>query len=334
MEKVTVLTAVYNAEKYLEQCLDSLVSQTLTDCQFICIDDCSTDNSLSILKKYAKQDPRFLVVEMDKNQGQAIARNEGLKHATGEYVAMLDADDWFAPDTLECAYCALKAESADCAVLRLMQCYDDRVEEFPIRDNAPEWAGKDAFALSLDWSIHGLYVVKTCIHKQYPFDTSCKLYSDDNTTRLHYLHSNKVVRCEGQYFYRKHSESMTNACTVRRFDYMLANLSMRHQLEREMAEGNGDVCQDTMRFYEKHRWLNVVGCYWYYYQHQAQFTEDEKKEIRDVFDRILPTIEADILPLSLKMKIGYYPFKSYPVFAFVENFYFRLRALCRRGKEK
>ena len=88
MAKVTVLTAVYNAEPYLRQCLDSLLHQTLTDCQFICIDDCSTDSSYSILQSYAERDNRFQLLRTPVNSGQAKARNLGLQFARGEYIAM------------------------------------------------------------------------------------------------------------------------------------------------------------------------------------------------------------------------------------------------------
>ncbi len=331
MKKITVLTAVYNAEKYLRQCLDSLQNQTLADCEFICIDDCSTDRSLDILKEYASRDDRFIVLQQQSNQGQAMARNEALKHATGEYTAMLDADDWLAPDTLQKAYSILQSTGADTAVLRLIKCYENgEMEEYHIQSDKTQWSGEEAFVLSLDWSLHGLYVVRTSIHQQYPFDTACKLYSDDNTTRTHYLHSNKVILTDAQYFYRQHSESMTTACTIRRFDYMLANLSMRHTLISEIACGSITNADHVLSLYEHHRWLNVVGCYWYYYQHKRQFTSSEQAEICSIFTRILPTIDSSLIPYSLKLKLGYYPFKSYALFSFAENIYFALRKLLGR----
>ena len=76
--KVTVLVAVYNAEKYIRKCLDSLIEQTLTDIQVVCIDDASTDNSLSILNEYAGKDNRIEVIALTENHGQAHARNQGL----------------------------------------------------------------------------------------------------------------------------------------------------------------------------------------------------------------------------------------------------------------
>ncbi len=330
MAKVTVLTAVYNAERYLRQCLDSLKCQTLTDCQFICIDDCSTDTSYSILQEYALADSRFQVLRTPVNSGQAQARNYGLLFAKGEYVAMLDADDWFAPDTLEQAYSVLKNQNCQCAVLQLVQYFDEngREELFPISSNKKEWSGAEAFRLSLDWSLHGLYVVEAKIHKTFPFDDTCRLFSDDNTTRLHYLHSDKVLLCAGRYYYRKHCASMTNACTIRRFDYMLANLSMKRQLEALALDGREGI----LNFYETHRWLNLVGCYWYYYQHRNSFTLQEQQEIQSLFVQMLPTIERRRVAKSVKYKLGYFPFRSYRTFCFFENLYFKLRKILGRQK--
>ena len=135
MAKVTVLTAVYNAEKYLRQCLDSLKNQTLTDCQFICIDDCSTDASSAILQEYAQADSRFQVLHTPVNSGQAKARNLGIQFVKGKYVAMLDADDWFAPDTLELAYNALEETAASCVLLKLVMHHaeDGHEDLYPLR---------------------------------------------------------------------------------------------------------------------------------------------------------------------------------------------------------
>ena len=330
MAQVTVLTAVYNAEKYLSQCLDSLKDQTLKDCQFICIDDCSTDHSYEILRKYAEADSRFQLLRTPANSGQAKARTLGLQFAQGKYIAMLDADDWFAPDTLELACRSLQDSEAQCAVLQLIQHYEKegREELYPIKSSKTEWSGEEAFRLSLDWSLHGLYVVTADIHKQFPFDDSCRLFSDDNTTRLHYLHSNKVVLSQGRYYYRKHAASMTNACTIRRFDYMLANLSMKRQLEALPLDNK----QAILDFYETDRWLNVVGCYWYYYQHQSAFTPDEQKEIEALFTRMLPTIEEQRVAPKVKRKFGYYIFKDYSTFRRMENLYFSLRKIWQKIK--
>lgn len=97
MPKVSAIIPVYNTEKYLEKCLDSVCNQTLSDIEIICIDDCSTDGSLEILKDYAQKDNRIKLIEFKENKGAAAARNEGIKAATGEYIGFIDSDDY--PET-------------------------------------------------------------------------------------------------------------------------------------------------------------------------------------------------------------------------------------------
>ena len=328
MAKVTVLTAVYNAERYLRPCLDSLKNQTLTDCQFICIDDCSTDSSYDILQEYAKEDLRFQVLRTPVNSSQAKARNLGVQFAKGKYMAMLDADDWYAPETLEQACRSLEETGAQCTLMELVLHYeeDGREELYPLRSTQREWSGEEAFRLSLDWSLHGVYVATADLYKRFPYDDSCRLYSDDNTTRLHYLNSDKVVCCKGRYYYRQHPASMTTACSIRRFDYMPANLSMKRQLEAlPLADKQG-----ILDFYERHRWLNLVDYYWYYRLHRNAFHAEEHQQIQELFAQMLQTIEPQRIPWSLKGKLGYYPFRSYRTFCFWEDLYFRLRELVGR----
>ena len=88
MIKVSVIIPVYNAEKYLEECLDSLLRQTFTDMEIICVDDGSTDSSAEILKRFQEKDRRIRVL-FQENQYAGIARNNGMKIAQGEYLLFL-----------------------------------------------------------------------------------------------------------------------------------------------------------------------------------------------------------------------------------------------------
>lgn len=103
MPKVSIIIAVYNVEKYLRQCLDSLVNQTLQDIEFICVNDGSTDKSLEILQEYASKDSRFKIITQE-NQGPGIARNNAIEIATGDYIMILDPDDWLELNACELAY--------------------------------------------------------------------------------------------------------------------------------------------------------------------------------------------------------------------------------------
>jgi glycosyltransferase involved in cell wall biosynthesis len=321
MSRVSVLVAVYNAERYLPQCLDSLGRQTLSDIQVVCVDDASTDSSLSILNQYAAGDSRFLILHQTENTGQAVARNHALQYTTGDFVAMLDADDYFSPDALQKAVeVADSHPQTDAVLFHLVEHNEDTGTDTPytLRTDRTLLNGREALRLSLDWSIHGLYLVRAELHKRYPFDTTCRLYSDDNTTRLHYLHSREVRFCDGTYFYRKHASSCTNTVSINHFLYMEANLSMKRQLEAEHVD------QDILDLYERHRWLNFVGQYWYYYCHRDVF-RPQRTRIFARMQAILPTIERRRLPLALRCKLGHMPFHSFRLFRLQADFYFRLR---------
>lgn len=232
MPQISILVAVYNTAPYLPQCLDSLCGQTLRDIQIICIDDCSTDQSPQILADYAQRDARITLLRTPHNSGQAAARNLGLQIATGEFTTFVDSDDWLAPDALEQALEALAQNPAnDCAVMRLIKYYpDDGHEvEHPLHTGGKEaLTGEEAFMLSLDnWAIHGVYVVRTTLHKRYPYDASSILYTDDHVTHLHYLNARRVVMCQGRYYYRQNPASTTRACSMRRFACLEADLGKR-----------------------------------------------------------------------------------------------------------
>ena len=92
--KISIIIPVYNVEKYLRQCLDSVINQTYKDLEIICVNDASTDSSLSILEEYAQKDNRIIIVNNPINSKLGPTRNNGMKYATGEYVHFLDSDDW------------------------------------------------------------------------------------------------------------------------------------------------------------------------------------------------------------------------------------------------
>lgn len=111
MVKVSVVVPVYNAEKYLTQCLDSIVSQTLKDIEIILIDDGSTDGSADICKKYLS-DSRVTYYHKE-NEGLAAARDDGMLRASGEYIGFVDSDDWIKPHMYEKMYNAAKTNDSD-----------------------------------------------------------------------------------------------------------------------------------------------------------------------------------------------------------------------------
>ncbi len=113
MPKVSVIIPVYNAEKYLRQCLDSVLGQSLRDIEVICVDDFSTDGSRDILSEYATEDSRVTYFVNEKNLHAGPCRNKGLSASRGEYVLFLDGDDWVSDKALEKLYTAAIRHKAD-----------------------------------------------------------------------------------------------------------------------------------------------------------------------------------------------------------------------------
>lgn len=100
-DKVSIIIPVYNCEKYIEQTINCVINQTYKNWELILIDDCSTDNSSNIIKKYIKKCDKIIYKKLKDNVGAAVARNEALKIATGRFVAYLDSDDMWTIDKLE-----------------------------------------------------------------------------------------------------------------------------------------------------------------------------------------------------------------------------------------
>lgn len=120
MCKISVVIPVYNVEKYLGRCLDSIINQTFEDLEIICIDDGSTDNSLLILRSYVNKDSRIIVVSQ-RNQGISAVRNKGIDMAKGEYISFIDSDDWIDTDFFEKLYSSAVANNADIAAAGIIR---------------------------------------------------------------------------------------------------------------------------------------------------------------------------------------------------------------------
>lgn len=119
--KLSILVPIYNVEQYLAQCLSSLVDQTLQELEIICINDGSTDGSLAIIKEFARNDDRIKLINKD-NSGYGDSMNLGLKRAHGEYIGILEPDDWIEPEAFAKMYQAAKKYEADVVKTNFYRC--------------------------------------------------------------------------------------------------------------------------------------------------------------------------------------------------------------------
>lgn len=303
--KVSVLIAVYNTEKYLAECLDSLLRQTHKDIEILCVDDCSKDKSLSILNDYATRDARIRVWHQHENKGQAKARNLAISHSTGDICIFLDSDDWLADDAIErMVNCFEVHQQADCVLFDVRYTYPNGREESYPMPTFEKMEGKEAFHKSLRWDIHGVYAVRGELQRNYPYDDSCRHYSDDNTTRIHYLLSREVRCCDGKYYYRQHNASVSHVIDISQLDLLKANESMKQQLQQLQ------IPKEYIDVFENERWTNLLAICIFYIRHRMKFGKRERETFRSEIKRVWNTIDYDSIYPKNKNKPGYYPFKG------------------------
>ena len=123
MSIISVIVPVYNVEKYLSQCLDSILAQTFKDFECICVNDGSTDGSLDILQEYAKKDDRIKII-IQENKGLSAARNVGIREAIGQYISFVDSDDWVDKNYLQILYRTIENTNSEVVVCNYEKYYE------------------------------------------------------------------------------------------------------------------------------------------------------------------------------------------------------------------
>lgn len=214
---VSVIVPVYNVEKYLEQCLNSILGQTYKNLEIIVVDDGSTDSSSKIINEYKKKDSRIVVISQ-KNQGLSAARNTGIKKAQGDYIMFVDSDDWIAPDIVE----YLRPGRADVSICSHYESSEGNNisfnKSFKRKSMNPKMAltamlKENGFMVSA-WG--KLY--KKDLFEDVLFPVN-KLHEDLGTTYKLIMASKKIVFLpEPKYYYRQREDSIIHEFDERKFD--------------------------------------------------------------------------------------------------------------------
>lgn len=160
---ISVIVPTYNVEKYVEQCIDSLLNQTFSDIEVIIIDDCSTDGSLKLVTDKYGDIANVFICHNNINLGLGMTRNRGMKMAHGKYVYFLDSDDVLLPNGLERLYILAEQNQAD--VMHINEWYEPRDEFFDLRKKVPAKVMRDAlfqpdlqrFPLDVEQRINKIY---------------------------------------------------------------------------------------------------------------------------------------------------------------------------------
>ncbi len=248
--KISVLIPVYNAERFLAECLDSVLAQTYGDFEIICADDASTDNSLNMLRQYASRDNRVHILHNARNAGTALTRNLLLQKASGQYIAFIDADDFILPTYLEHLYNTAQNTNADIvrSLYTLFNITDHsqipcekKYKEFlhPVPDNSP----KQRLQAALDDSQVWLKLIKTSLIREHDISFLPHQSAEDISFEiLLYQYASKIVFTDQHlYFYRagnlKTSSSNKDSLAVGILSNMIflcQNLPKRHLTQTDL----------------------------------------------------------------------------------------------------
>ena len=117
---ISVIIPVYNKQKYLNKCIESVLNSSFSDVEIICVDDYSTDGSRDVLKKIAQKNKQIILIENDENKGVSYSRNVGINAANGKYIAFLDSDDYLDKQALENYYEKLEETNADGCFIKII----------------------------------------------------------------------------------------------------------------------------------------------------------------------------------------------------------------------
>lgn len=236
MVDVSIIVPVYNGEKYLNQCLDSLSNQTLTDIEIICVNDGSTDKTGVMLKRYSSRDKRFKIITTENN-GQGSARNTAMEEAKGEYVAFVDADDWIELNSMEFLYKKAKSDDLDMLFFQMvnyMESSGDIVSTDLYDIKSFEDNGIDENTVFNHNDTHDFLFeipvgpVSKFYRRQF-LELNCLrfpegMFFEDNAFFYNaYFHCEKVGFLKRQLYYRRrHDESVTQTFDESKFDIVNA----------------------------------------------------------------------------------------------------------------
>lgn len=215
MTKLSIIVPVYNVEKYLPKCLESLIKQTLKDIEIICVNDGSMDNSLAILKEFASKDSRIKIID-NQHQGVAKTRNTGIEQSTGEYIGFVDSDDYIDIDFFEKLYNSATKSNSDIAIASILK-HKNFFNIYNAKYTKEETAItiQDKIKLCEDKKHFFFYAWNKIYHSGFIKENNIKfsegqIYEDVMFAIKALYYSNKIISVYGtKYHYIEHENSLT-----------------------------------------------------------------------------------------------------------------------------
>lgn len=240
MAQVSIIVPVYQVEKYLRQCIDSILAQTFTDFELILVDDGSKDQSGKICDEYAKKDGRICVIHTE-NRGAAAARNTGLDRASGEYISFVDSDDYLSDNMIERMYQVIFNSRYDLVICNFLHIFPDEKDNFSLSLQDMEISGRDVLAHQKAQKNYGVWTVvwnklyKRSVLENLRFPEG-RYFEDEIFSDQLYLRCGSVcVVPDVLYFYRVWANSTMNTQKTRNYLDLIDAFQMRIALYLEQG---------------------------------------------------------------------------------------------------
>lgn len=261
MPKLSVIVPVYNTEKYLRECVDSILAQTFTDFELILVNDGSTDNSGAICDEYAAKDPRIQVIHQE-NGGITVARKSGVRVARGEYVTFVDSDDWIDKDMYRMM---LSREPVDIVICNMIRATNKGLFEINCCLNSGKYDKQALIDHFYSVMLFDFALCRPAVHPSlcnklmrgeiirnlinnvadgitYGEDALCSYSCMLDAEKIH-------VMDQGLYYYRENPQSVCNVYNKEMFSKLIL---LGTELERQFTERNCDLQSQVFGYLARH----------------------------------------------------------------------------------
>ena len=319
MAEVSIIVPVYQVEKYIRQCVDSILAQTFTDFELILVDDGSKDQSGQICDEYARMDERVRVIHKE-NGGLSDARNKGMDQINGNYFMFVDSDDYIAPTMIECLHKSIMSNNADIAACNFLYFFEnDRKKDFSTNIKSEILTGREVFYNRKNERNYGIWTVVW--NKLYKRETCGKVrfcfgkYHEDEfwANDIYQMNIRVVTIPECLYYYRQRGDSIMGKKSIERdFDIIEAfheriNIYLRDQKYARQAY---KVLIYSLEYLEESKW-------WISNKEEKQSFIQAEKQTKDIVRKLKNT------NLPIMQRISLVLIEKNPCLMFVVGMKFR-----------
>lgn len=287
--KISIIVPVYNLEKLLPICIDSILDQTFEDFELILVNDGSTDKSGEICDEYSNQDTRITVIHK-KNQGVSSARNTGLEVAKGDYIGFVDGDDYINKYMYEILYKNASKHSSDMVICSYKNVYEGQLHATGKIDSIANKQHLNNIEslkqMYLNKSSYISYVVpwnklyKKCLFAHIKYEVG-NIYDDETVAHKLLYNSRKVtfIPTKLYYYLQRDGSQMNSTFHIKRFDKVYA-LKAREVFFRKKNEF--EIHQKALKHY-------MEMFFWYYYlaKSKLNYIDNDLKQLKNTFDQSL-----------------------------------------------